>query len=275
MPAESWEAEAHFSQLVLHLREQRGMHVKNLVKSADADIERAIRDPKRYGPKLEKGDLVLMEQSKMGSRTPGTATKLFMQTTGPHRILRKMPGADIFEIELGDSKLRRKVPGERLRKLPPTVEDPYPHRLQWVLEGTSDESGWKVIAHHNWAQSVKRNPRANGASRKDQRKSNDSKSQKGTRKSKPEATANGARGTLKIIEDTRSETTHNEGLPISTHKGNHPVFPAKGHSRATPVGGAVLAAWEAACPNYLATRVAPGVPALTAQVLVGEVAAQQ
>lgn len=146
---EGWEAEAHFSQLVLHLREQRGRHVKNLVKSADADIERAIRDPKRYGPKLEKGDLVLMEQSKMGSRTPGTATKLFMQTTGPHRILRKMPGADIFEIELGDSKLRRKVPGERLRKLPPTVEDPYPHRLQWVLEGTSDESGWKVIAHHN------------------------------------------------------------------------------------------------------------------------------
>ena len=43
-----WEAETHFSQLVLHLREQRGRHAKNLVKIADADIERAIKDPKRY-----------------------------------------------------------------------------------------------------------------------------------------------------------------------------------------------------------------------------------
>ena len=39
--------------------------------------------------------------------------------------------------------------------------------------------------------------------------------------------------------------------------------------------GAVLVAWEDACPDYLATRVAPGVPALTAQVLAGEVAAQR
>ena len=144
-----WEAETHFSQLVLHLREQRGRHAKNLVKIADADIERAIKDPKRYAAKMEEGDLVLMEQTRMGSRIPGTATKLFMQTTGPHRILRKMQGADIFEIELGDSKLRKKVPGERLRKLPPSVEAPYPHRLQWILEGTEDETGWKVIAHHN------------------------------------------------------------------------------------------------------------------------------
>jgi hypothetical protein len=106
-----WEAETHFSQLVLHPREQRGRHAKNLVKIADADIERAIKDPKRYAAKMEEGDLVLMEQTRMDSRIPGTATKLFMQTTGPHRILRKMQGADIFEIELGDSKLRKKFQG--------------------------------------------------------------------------------------------------------------------------------------------------------------------
>ena len=60
-----WEAETHFSQLVLHLREQRGRHAKNLVKIADADIERAIKDPKRYAEskvfysrqKIEKREL--------------------------------------------------------------------------------------------------------------------------------------------------------------------------------------------------------------------------
>eukprot|EP00505_MAST-04D_sp_SCG-Rhode-Island_P005474 Stramenopile-MAST_4_protein_5474 len=141
-----WEAEAHFSQLVLHLREQRGRHVKNMVKIADADIKHAIKNPKRYAAKLETGDLVLMKQTKLGSRTAGTATKLFMQTTGPHKVIRRMPDADIFEIQLGDSQLRRKVPGERLQKLPPTVEKPFLHRLHWVLEGSEDKTGWAVIA---------------------------------------------------------------------------------------------------------------------------------
>ena len=60
-----------------------------------------------------------------------------------------MPDADIFEIQLGDSQLRRKVPGERLQKLPPTVEKPFLHRLHWVLEGSEDKTGWAVIANHN------------------------------------------------------------------------------------------------------------------------------
>ena len=146
---ETWDAETHFSQLVFHLRNQRGKHTDRMVRVADADIEKAIRDPKRFSAKIEAGDLVLMQQTKLGSRTAGTATKLFMQTTGPHTVTRRIEGTDMFEIQLGDSQIKRKVQGERLRKLPPSVREPFPHRLHWVLEGSEDRSGWAVVAHHN------------------------------------------------------------------------------------------------------------------------------
>ena len=109
--------------------------------AADADLERAIKDLKLYATQLQPGHLVLMKETKLGSRIAGTATKLFMQTTGPHQVIRKMPDSDIYEIQLGDSKLRKKVPGERLQKLPPTIEEPFHHRLHWVLEGSEDQTG--------------------------------------------------------------------------------------------------------------------------------------
>ena len=146
---ENWEAETHFSQLVFHLRNQRGKHTNRMVKVADADIEKAVRDPKRFSAKIEAGDLVLMQQTKMGSRVAGTATKLFMQNTGPHKVIKRIAGSDMFEIELGDSKIKRKVQGERLWKLPPSCREPFPHRMHWVLEGSKDQSGWIVVAHHN------------------------------------------------------------------------------------------------------------------------------
>ena len=136
-----WDAKEHLSLLVLHLHEQQGRHTERMVKVADADLERAIKDLKRYATQLQPGHLVLMKETKLGSRIAGTATKLFMQTTGPHQVIRKMPDSDIYEIQLGDSKLRKKVPGERLQKLPPTIEEPFHHRLHWVLEGSEDQTG--------------------------------------------------------------------------------------------------------------------------------------
>lgn len=104
---------------------------------------------------------------------------------------------------------------------------PYDHMAETILLDkdieTKVQAGYNVFEKYlesleatlkcqqkaRWAQSIKRNPRANGATRKDHRNSNANNTQKGTRKLKPEATANGARGTTKMHEckNCRNEAT--------------------------------------------------------------------
>ena len=113
-------------------RNHRTQRFDHLAK-ADSRVMQAIRDPKRFAPPFGVGDWVLVEQARFGMRKKGTATKCFYQCTGPHKIVAKREGADIYEIQIGDTNLRKQVPGVRLRLVPIAVRNPPKAILSWAV----------------------------------------------------------------------------------------------------------------------------------------------
>lgn len=118
-----WDENKFFSALVEALRNNHRKARILDTRVADDRIFKAIRDPKRYDPGFQRNDLVLWRQSRRGSRKQGTATKLFYQCTGPHRILERKADHDLYAIELGTSGIRKEwIPGEHLQKIPARIE---------------------------------------------------------------------------------------------------------------------------------------------------------
>ena len=72
-----------------------------------------------------------------------TATKLFYQCHGPHRIKAKRPGIDIYEIQIGDTNWTKEVPGVRLRFVPSEVHV----RPKGVLAWAVDEANHMAACH--------------------------------------------------------------------------------------------------------------------------------
>ena len=107
------------------------------LEKADKRVMDAIRDPKRHGPRFKVGDWVLVEQARYGIRKKKTATKLFYQCHGPHRIKAKRPGTDIYEIQIGDTNWTKEVPGVRLRFVPSEVHVRPKGVLAWAIDETN------------------------------------------------------------------------------------------------------------------------------------------
>ena len=89
---------------------------------------------KRKTPPFQPGDLVLLRCTRFGSKSQGTATKLFYQQTGPHLVKKHLADRDIFEIQLGDTNFVKQVPGFLLQKLPARMRDPKPMVRSWFLD---------------------------------------------------------------------------------------------------------------------------------------------
>ena len=106
----------------------------DILEKADKRVMDAIRDPKPHGPRFKVGDWVLVEQARYGIRKKKTATKLFYQCHGPHRIVAKRPGTDIYEIQIGNTDWTKEVPGVRLRYLPTEVHDRPKGVLAWAID---------------------------------------------------------------------------------------------------------------------------------------------
>ena len=142
-----WDENKYFSELVHQLRNN---HRKARVldrRIADERIYQEIKNPKRFSPALQTGELVLWRQSRTGSRKQGTATKLFYQCTGPHRVLEKKENHDLYALELGNSGIRKEwIPGEHLRRLPARLEHSVtkPRNTNWMI----DEDN-RIIGEHN------------------------------------------------------------------------------------------------------------------------------
>ena len=142
------------SLLDMQRKEYHGYFMENLQKNhirqrydslekADKRVMDAIRDPKRHGPRFKVGDWVLVEQARYGIRKKKTATKLFYQCHGPHRIKAKRPGIDIYEIQIGDTNWTKEVPGVRLRFVPSEVHV----RPKGVLAWAVDEANHMAACH--------------------------------------------------------------------------------------------------------------------------------
>ena len=142
-----WDENKYFSELVHQIRNNHRKAKILDTKHADERIYREIRNPKRFAPGFEINDLVLWRQSRVGSRRQGTATKLYYQCTGPHRIVGKKENHDLYAIELGNSGIRKEwIPGEHLAAIPARIESTVtkPRNTNWMIDGDN-----RIMTEHN------------------------------------------------------------------------------------------------------------------------------
>ena len=106
---------------------------------ADKRVMQAIRDPNRFAPRFKVGDWVLVEQARYGIKKKGTATKCFYQCHGPHKIVGKREGVDIYEVRMGNSQTVKEIPGVRLRWLPVQQRSGTPQAtLHWAISDANN-----------------------------------------------------------------------------------------------------------------------------------------
>ena len=142
-----WDENKYFSELVYQIRNNHRKAKILDTRYADERIYREISNPKRFAPGFRINDLVLWRQSRVGSRKQGTATKLYYQCTGPHRVLEKKVNHDLYAIELGNSGIRKEwIPGEHLASIPARLESTVtkPRNTNWMIDDDN-----RIMTEHN------------------------------------------------------------------------------------------------------------------------------
>jgi len=80
----------------------------------------ASADGKVHLPEFKPGDFVIQQERNLGSTQLGTSTKLNLQWSGPHRIVRRVKGqANIWLVRMGNTGRQTKRSGDLLRPIDP------------------------------------------------------------------------------------------------------------------------------------------------------------